>query len=378
MIPCRSWLTRNGYGALGTRIWKKPELFAHLQQERIYLTDTEIVALAEKLAANNGGLIPNAWWLQRNGYSPVDNKIRKAPHLFSHLKQYRVPRIAEVDSVTVAEQLAERNNGKVPSHSWLKANGYYGLAQRIYYKQPELFAHLKKDDGPNVKRQLKAVELAEALAKNNEGMIPTAFWLRQNGHEKLYLYIRANPRLFAHLKMDKTPWSRQNEKQAVLIAEKLAKEHGGRLPSHKWLKAHGFKRLAKRITAQPGLFKHLIQERLIKTDAEVVAIAEKLAKSHRGTLPSKKWLIDHKYHCILNRKYRKPHLFSHLKQDWQGGLSDEEAIAIAEKLAKTHRGTIPNAKWLQTHGFMFLYMRMWKKPRLFKHIPQIRRRSQSA
>ena len=42
------------------------------------------------------------------------------------------------------------------------------------------------------------VQTAERLATEHNG-IPTYNWLRKNGHETLYYYMRNHPELFAHL-----------------------------------------------------------------------------------------------------------------------------------------------------------------------------------
>ncbi len=113
--------------------------------------------------------------------------------------------------------------------------------------------------------QQDAVRTAEKLAKEHGGALPSATWLKDK-YPGLYGVVRNRPELFAHLP------KKCSVKDWVAVAEKLAKEHGGTLPSR--LKDK-FSKLAGAIRNHPVLFAHIPQKRSIK---DWVTIGERLAK----------------------------------------------------------------------------------------------------
>lgn len=107
-------------------------------------TVDEGVQVADKLSQENRGEFPHAGWLQKNGYVDLLYLIRKHPEKFSHLKKKNLTiECVKVDQVEVAERLAHDNEGEIPNTGWLQKNGYVGLS-RAMNKHPEKFSHLKR------------------------------------------------------------------------------------------------------------------------------------------------------------------------------------------------------------------------------------------
>jgi len=68
------------------------------------------------------------------------------------------------------------------------------------------------------------------LAHQHGGKIPTRVWLRKNGYGMLENWLRTNPSYFAHLQQDRG-WLKYSADHYVPIAEELAKNTGGSLPT---------------------------------------------------------------------------------------------------------------------------------------------------
>jgi len=89
LLPSSTWLKANGFCNVTSIRARHPEAFAHLKrkQERARGTLAENVAKAEKLAEENGGLLPSGKWLKNNGYYNIRNLLQKHPESIAHLKR---------------------------------------------------------------------------------------------------------------------------------------------------------------------------------------------------------------------------------------------------------------------------------------------------
>ena len=88
------------------------------------------------------------------------------------------------------------------------------------------------------------------------------------------------------------------------------------MPNYKWLRDNGYKRLNSCMFHYPDKFKHIKQDKKLKTVEEWVEIAEKLAKENNGLLPNYKWLVDSiKYSSLYYCVRRYPDKFKHIEQD---------------------------------------------------------------
>jgi hypothetical protein len=158
----------------------------------------------------------------------------------------------------------------------------------------------------------ETVLLAEKLTKDNGGLLPSATWLEANGHGCIRAAKIRNPETFTHIKQEKV---NNSLTENVSIAEKLAKDNGGLLPPTSWLRTHGYRNVSHALHAYPKAFAHLKRQKLAKTLAEIVLLAEKLTKDNGGLLPSTDRLKAEKHHSVCNALYTYPKAFAHLARE---------------------------------------------------------------
>ena len=168
----------------------------------------------------------------------------------------------------------------------------------------------------------------------------------------------------------KLPASHRTIDEWIGVAENLAREHGGSLPSRKWLDGNGYCGLRRMIRMHPERFTHIKQEKLRKTVEEYVVDAENLARDHGGVLPMQKWLIGNGYSDLASVICRCPERLAHIKQE-KFFKTIEERIAEAENLAKEHGGAMPNRRWLEKNGYNGLRGMIDRHPERFAHIKRM-------
>jgi hypothetical protein len=168
----------------------------------------EWVQIAEELAEHNGGLLPNPQWLKDHGYRTLASHLYKKPDLFAHIPQGRLTKTFQ-EQVELAERLAQEHGGVLPSMKWLRENGYRSLSLSIW-RYPEHFAHILQDRLVKIKRNDHQERLLQ-LAHNNGGKVPSYTWLMENGYRDIAGYIRKHPTtlLDLGLEQEKRPNSGQ-------------------------------------------------------------------------------------------------------------------------------------------------------------------------
>lgn len=201
-------------------------------------------------------------------------------------------------------------NGILPNNSWLCQNGFGGLSQCMW-KNPHDFKSIIQD---NIRKRLaEYIELAEKLAEDNGGTLPSPSWLRKEDHHGLLASLRSNRDNFKHIKQK---YINKNLEEAIESAEKLSKEHGGQLPSFSWLKKNGYLWIYKSTYKYPEEFKHIEKEyNGGKGLEEHICEAEKLAKENNGILPCSSWLMNNGHGGLRQMKRKHPKEFSHIKQE---------------------------------------------------------------
>ena len=111
-----------------------------------------------------------------------------------------------------------------------------------------------------------------------------------------------------------------NEEHNIFI-EKIIEENGGTLPCISQLKKNGLEWLNYMfydlfMKENYELFKNLKQDSEKQaTLEEWIKIAEDLAKEHGGILPSPKWIIEYAYCNLFNCMYENFERFSHIRKD---------------------------------------------------------------
>jgi hypothetical protein len=366
ILPNPKWLQKNvGYG-LYEAMKKYPEKFDHIKQKKLFKTVEEWVEIADKLVKDNDGILPNVKWLIDNSYNMLYETMRNYPKKFDHVKQQKIFKDPE-EWAKIAEKLVKNNNGILPNRKWLRENKYSGLDQMIKI-YPEKFAHIKQK---SLKRRTidEWVSVAEKLVKENNGILPGSTWLRENDYGGLDQMMYKYPDEFSHIKQKR---KHRTIEEWVEIAEKLVKENDGILPRRKWLLKNKYYGLLHAVKRYPDEFAHIKQGRKHKTIEEWVLIAEKIAKENGGILPNPKWLQNNKYGGLYEAMKRYPDEFSHIKQK-RKHRTIEEWVEIAEKLVKDNDGILPNCTWLRENDCSGLYKMIKKHPEKFSHISRIKR-----
>lgn len=140
------------YNAMVCALRKNPEAFAHIPRiRRVTSTFEEHVQLAEKLARENGGNLPAASILRKN-YQALGQAVQKHPTHFLHLKQDVLMTPLE-EHIAVAQRLAKRNKGILPHGGWLVRNGFRKL-EAMMYRHPERFKGIKQELCDSLQRRI--------------------------------------------------------------------------------------------------------------------------------------------------------------------------------------------------------------------------------
>jgi len=310
-LPCPRWLCDNSYVALDYAIRHNPHLFAHIPQTkyRIHRPLDEWVQIAERLVQEHDGQLPCSQWLKDNGFGALYLKIIKHPAAFANIPRARQQRPPE-QWVSVAEKLAEERGGVLPNSKWLALNGYNGLHQAKHL-HTHLFAHLKQHRKHRTPEEW--VPIAEELARANKGELPNRSELVKRGYQNLPRVLEENPHLFAHIPQIRK--SGRHFREWVSVAERMASEHNGRLPYQKWLIRNGYNGLTQAMRAHPEAFAHILQDKKQRRPEEWSLIAEKLAEERGGTLPNSKWLQINGYKGLDTAMRSYPQNFAHIKQE---------------------------------------------------------------
>jgi hypothetical protein len=257
LLQNSNWLQKNGYSALVRMRKYHPEAFAHIKQDRKIKTLEEHVVVAEGLAERNRDVLPNMEWLQQNGYSGLVFTMYKDPEAFAHIKQDRKIKTLE-EHVVVAEGLAKKNHGVLKNVKWVVQNGE-GL-QSAMQKHPEAFAHIKQ---ARLRKTLnEQVAVAKNLAKKNHGVLQNCAWLHQNGYYGIYLMMRKHPRAFRNIKQERKCQKSKTLEEHITAAEHLAKKNRGILPNVWWLRQNGYAGLSRATRNHPRAFRHIKQLKL--------------------------------------------------------------------------------------------------------------------
>lgn len=239
-----------------------PHLFKGLSHKGI---DTHMKD-AENLSLKYGEL-PNSQWLDSNGYTALRRAISKYPEFFQHLKRKKKSNSIK-DYIILAEGLEDEYE-KLPNLSWLRRNGYRGLAECIQ-KHPCKFKHIMREREEGVKILEKHLSTARALEKEN-GRLPNVGWLIKNGYSDLEQYIRKYPEKFKLISQDSKKGKSLD--YWVSYAEVLQKKYG-HIPSKTQLllkKEYAFLKCMSMYPSKFKRFKRGIEKRKSK---RVVAYLE--------------------------------------------------------------------------------------------------------
>lgn len=169
------------------------------------------------------------------------------------------------------EKVEARHPNMVKGQIWVGVGSKYLFVCEIHgeylqWSQEETRKGCPKCNGKH-KTIAEWVKIAEKLALNNRGVLPSFSWFRANGYAGLDTAIRRRePEAFLHIarklrspkKQVKTPSRKHTDlKGQLAIAEELANDHGGLLPNHAWLKKNGHRALLSSMQRSPNVYSHI-------------------------------------------------------------------------------------------------------------------------
>jgi thymidylate synthase ThyX len=218
----------------------------------------EWVEFAKGLAAEHGGVLPNAKWIQKN-HRGLHHTMRKHPERFEGIPQARLQAKRKTldEWVEFAKALAAEHGGVLPNVVWIQKN-HPGLDSAMR-RAPGRF-----DDIPQAKpyedhRTLDEwVEFAKALAAEHGGVLPNVKWIQKN-HRGLDSAMQRCPERFEGISQARLRAERKTPDEWVEFAKQLAAEHGGVLPNVFWIQKN-HPGLASAIQRRPERFKGFKQE----------------------------------------------------------------------------------------------------------------------
>jgi hypothetical protein len=135
-VPRQKWLGANGYSGLTAIMRRHPGIFAGIPQptRRKNKKIGERVTEAERLAKKHG-MLPRPGWLMKNGHRGVVSAMRSHPRAFAHIRQVTRGEATMTKWVALAERLLKKH-GMLPGAYWLEKNGYRRLNEMIREHAP--------------------------------------------------------------------------------------------------------------------------------------------------------------------------------------------------------------------------------------------------
>lgn len=170
--------------------------------------------IAKELSTHFGGILPYQGWLRTNGYNALAECMRKFPKVFADIPQMKHTHNLE-DCVAVAQELAAKHFGILPTPNMLRKMGYGFLLNRIKKDKSRFRGILLGFDCSDTETW---VSMAEMLAAENKGLLPCSTWLFMNGCRSLYAFMRNHVRSFHGI-----PRERRNN-----LGKLIAIQGGGR------------------------------------------------------------------------------------------------------------------------------------------------------
>jgi hypothetical protein len=141
VLPAASWLRSHGHTGLPQCMYDHPDLFKGIKQDKKTRTPAEWVIFAKKLAKQHKGVLPCSSWLRKNGHEGLDACMKGHRPLFTDIKQDKKTRTS-AEWVIFAKQLAKQHDDVLPAMGWLMKH-HSGLP-RCMYDHPDLFKGIKQ------------------------------------------------------------------------------------------------------------------------------------------------------------------------------------------------------------------------------------------
>jgi len=198
-MPYDEWLNQNGYRSIVRHKKLMPEKFKHIRQDIPRIRgEGRWVKIAETLERKYEKL-PSCKWLRENGYGGLYKYLYKYPEKFAHIDQERKRKSTE----ELIYDIAKVSDGKkLPSYTWLKKNGYKHVLYALR-NHPELFEGIEREYGKTKGKCIEEwVKVAIRLSKENNKILPKDQWLKENGYDGLCKFINSHSSRFKGMKQE--------------------------------------------------------------------------------------------------------------------------------------------------------------------------------
>jgi hypothetical protein len=268
------------------------------------------------------------------------------------------------ERVAQAENLAAANGGFLPRFSVL-ADTEAALAAAIA-RNKAAFAHIAKE--PNHNRTIaEHVKVAEKIAADHDGLLPSYIDLIKID-KRLASVVRDKSEVFAHIPRALAKSQQRLRAQRVAEAEVLAAANDGVLElTAEFQRDHNA--LVIYIRRHPEAFAHIPRKRrAMRTLAEHVSDAESLAQKNNGKLPATS-VLRKDYPALDEAMRRNREAFAHIDREKKRHNNLNFYVQIAEEVAAQNGGALPNSKRLRK-SHRALMNTIYRHPNLFSHIPQ--------
>jgi len=260
ILPCPSWLQKNSYGGLVRAMQLRPELFAHIPQERRAKSPEEQLQLVMQLTENGKKPIPGVRWLQGNGYSGLNSWLRRHPEVVEKYGQDWGGGRTSEEQLQLVMQLTENGKKPIPHRQWLCGNGYSGLDTWLR-KHPEVVEKYGQDRlRAGWRTSEEQLQLVMQLTENGKKPIPGVGWLNGNGYSGLAKWLSRHPEGVEKYGRD---WAggRTPEGQLQLVMQ-LTENGEKPIPGSGWLRDNGYRGLDAWLYKHPEVVEKYGQDRL--------------------------------------------------------------------------------------------------------------------
>jgi len=218
----------------------RPELFAHIPQERRAKSPDEQLHLVMQLTENGKKPIPGSGWLRDNGYRGLDAWLYKHPEVVEKYGQdrLRAGRRTSEEQLQLVMQLTENGKKPIPGVRWLRDNGYRALAKWLL-TNPEVVEKYGQDRlRAGWRTSEEQLQLVMQLTENGKKPIPGVGWLYGNGYRALDDWLSKHPEVVEKYGQD---WAggRTSEEQLQLVMQ-LTENGKKPIPGVGWLQGNGY------------------------------------------------------------------------------------------------------------------------------------------
>ena len=268
VLPSQNWLFKKNKKALVWSMYRCPEAFSHISQNKLVKTSKYYIKFAKELIKEHGEIPCRKKLFKTPGGKAFYNYMIKHPKTFAYMeKEKKRKNKTSEDHINFAKELIKKYR-EIPCCSKLiKIYGKKGEAFYCYMlKNPKTFVHFEKER--KNKTSEDHINFAKELIKKYREIPCCSKLIKMYGKkgEAFYCYMLRNPKIFTHFKKGKKE-NKASEKH-IKFVNKLIKKHGEIPCRAKLIKIYGKKGMTfyYYIKKNPETFAHFKKERRNKND----------------------------------------------------------------------------------------------------------------